>query len=162
MANEYGYESFGDWYGRNIAEGTTAIAITKMADKLKTKYFKGKETSGAGKWKNADGSVKWPPNNGAVKGTEEVITMKPGEKFGRIGSPDGKYTAPPGTSPDKLSLAPGTDTSLYTEYVVVKEIPNVNRATVAPWFDKPGGGIQNLMPQTIRQLERDGFIKKVK
>ena len=58
MANEYGYESFGDWYGRNIAEGTTAIAITKMADKLKTKYFKGKETSGAGESYNSFNAFK--------------------------------------------------------------------------------------------------------
>ena len=119
------------------------------------------KSGNVGKWTNLDGSVKWPINDGAVPGTEEIITMKPGEKIGRIGSPNGRYTAPSGTPPEKLSLFPETDTSVYTEYEVIKEIPGVNKAEVAPWFDQPGGGIQHKMPKTIRQLERDGFIKKI-
>ncbi len=68
--------------------------------------------------------------------------------------------APTGTDPKTLSLSPDTNTSLYKEYIVVKEIPNVEQATVAPWFDQPGGGIQKLLPHSIDELLRGGYIVK--
>ncbi|MBC1418101.1 glycohydrolase toxin TNT-related protein [Listeria fleischmannii] len=114
------------------------------------------------KWKNEDGSIKWPPNNGAIVGTEKIIALQRGETFGRIGSNYGKFVAPRGTNSDKLSLAPGTDTSIYKEYVVVREIPKVEVADVAPWFDKPGGGKQMLLPQSIDDLLQAGYIREIK
>ncbi|WP_154224961.1 TNT domain-containing protein, partial [Enterococcus faecalis] len=110
------------------------------------------------KWKNPDGTIKWPPNNGAVPGTEEMVTLKKGDTFGRIGKDTGRYTAPTGSSSDKLALAPGTDLSVYTEYEIIKDIPNVERAQIAPWFDKPGGGTQMLMPHSIKTLIEKGYI----
>ncbi|MBH5332708.1 glycohydrolase toxin TNT-related protein [Lactiplantibacillus plantarum] len=43
-----------------------------------------------------------------------------------------------GTPSEKLSLKPGTDTSVYR---VIKKIPNIERAKVVPWFGMPSGGI---------------------
>ncbi|WP_439444157.1 glycohydrolase toxin TNT-related protein [Listeria aquatica] len=114
------------------------------------------------KWKNSDGSIKWPPNNGAIPGTEKLISLQKGETFGRIGSNYGKFVAPRGTNPDKLSLAPGTDTTVYKEYVVIKEIPKVESADVAPWFDKPGGGKQMLLPYSINDLLQGGYIRELR
>ncbi len=118
-------------------------------------YVKGGTAS---KWLDDAGNVIWPPNNGAVAGTEKMINLNKGTTFGRIGGDTGSFVAPPKTSPDKLSLAPGTDISNYTEYVVLKPIPGVEKATVAPWFDKPGGGTQFKLPMTIRDLIREGYI----
>ncbi|MBC1398786.1 TNT domain-containing protein [Listeria fleischmannii] len=102
------------------------------------------------------------PNNGVIVGTEKIIALQRGETFGRIGSNYGKFVAPRGTNSDKLSLAPGTDTSIYKEYVVVREIPKVEVADVAPWFDKPGGGKQMLLPQSIDDLLQAGYIREIK
>lgn len=78
--------------------------------------------------------------------------------FGRIGSNFGKYAAPAGTDPEKLSLAPGTDVSAYKEYIIIKEISGVQQSVVAPWFDQPGGGTQYLLPYTIEELLQGGYI----
>lgn len=112
----------------------------------------------ASKWIDEAGKIIWSPNNGAVAGTEKMISLNKGTTFGRIGGDTGSFVAPPKTSPDKLSLAPGTDISNYTEYVVTKPIPGVEKATVASWFDKPGGGTQFKLPMSIRDLIREGYI----
>lgn len=107
-------------------------------------------------WKNTDGTIKWPPNNGAVKGTEEVVTLKKGDILGRIGNDGGKYTSPAGTDPDKLSLAPGTNVSVHTEYRIIRDIPDVEK--VEAWFDKHGGGTQYKTNKTLRELIQKGYI----
>ena len=116
------------------------------------------EGTGGDKWTNPDGTTRWPPNDGAVPGTEKTITLQPGETIGRIGDTGGTYTAPPGTSPAELSLKPGTNTSVYTEYTVVKPIPKVTQAEVAPWFDQPGGGIQYKLLNSIQWYIDNGYI----
>ena len=90
------------------------------------------------------------------------MTLKKGDIFGRIGSDTGRYVAPPGTNSDKLALAPGTDLSAYNEYKIIKDIQNVEKAQIAPWFDKPGGGTQMKLPMSIEELINRGYIKKNK
>lgn len=87
--------------------------------------------------------------------------MKPGAEIGRIGKGSGQYVAPPGTTPAKLSLKPGTDISMYNEYRILKEIPGVEKATVAPWFDQPGGGMQYKLPMSIDKLLEEGYIELI-
>lgn len=117
-------------------------------------YVKGGTGS---KWVDDAGNIVWPPNNGAMEGTERMVNLGKGTTFGRIGSDKGSFVEPPKTSPNKLSLAPGTNLSSYKEYVVTKAIPGVEKATVAPWFDKPGGGTQFKLPMTVRDLIRNGY-----
>jgi predicted ribonuclease toxin of YeeF-YezG toxin-antitoxin module len=107
------------------------------------------------------GKIYWPKNNGAKLGTEDTISMGVGDTFGRIGGEGGRYVAPRGTSPEQLSLAPGTDLSNYTEYRVLQEIPDIEKAEVAAWFDQPGGGIQFFMPAKIKDLLQQGYIEKI-
>ena len=116
------------------------------------------ESGTANKWIDDTGKTIWPPNNGAVEGSEKMINLNKGATFGRIGDDTGSFVAPPNTPLDNLSLAPGTDVSDYTEYVVIKPITGVEKVTIAPWFDKPGGGIQFKLPMTIRDLIREGYI----
>ena len=127
----------------------------------KTSSSSNKSNGASSKWKNQDGTIKWPPNNGAISGTEEIMTLKKGDIFGRIGSDTGRYVAPPGTNSDKLALAPGTDLSAYNEYKIIKDIQNVEKAQIAPWFDKPGGGTQMKLPMSIEELINRGYIKKI-
>ena len=126
--------------------------VVKAADKVADKG------GTASKWVDDAGKTIWPPNNGAVAGTEKMINLNKGTTFGRIGGDTGSFVAPPKTSPDNLSLAPETDISNYTEYIATKPISGVEKAIVAPWFDKPGGGTQFKLPMTIRELIREGYI----
>lgn len=87
--------------------------------------------------------------------------MSKGTEFGRIGEGSGSYVAPPNTSPAKLALKPGADTSLYNEYRVIKDIPGVQQAEVAGWFDMPGGGTQYKLPISINDLLNNGYIELI-
>lgn len=112
-------------------------------------------------WTRPDGSTWWPPNDGAVPGTEKLVSLQKGTEFGRIGGEWGSYVAPPNTLPEKLALKPGTDISVYNEYRVIKEIPRVQQAEVAGWFDMPGGGTQYKLPASIKDLLEAGYIELI-
>ena len=115
----------------------------------------------ASDWTRPDGSTWWPPNNGAVPGSEKMVTLRKGSEFGRIGANSGSYVAPPNTSPERLALKPGTDVSVYNEYRVIKDIPQVQQAEVAAWFDMPGGGVQYKLPASINELMEMGYIELI-
>ena len=143
--------------------GASATSVTGSgaANTSAGNYANEMDAARAANWKRSDGSTWWPPHDGAVPGTKETVTLPAGMVFGRIGSDRGTYVAPPGTPPEQLSLCPGTDTSVYSEYRIVKEIPGVEKAAVAAWFDKPGGGTQYKLPDSIINLVINGFIQKI-
>ncbi|WP_373730652.1 glycohydrolase toxin TNT-related protein [Bacteroides heparinolyticus] len=115
-------------------------------------------------WYNQDGSMNWPPNDGAISGTEKIITLEPNMKLGRYGEvkPNSCYTTETGVNPDKLSLPPTTDPTIYSEYIVRKPIPNTTQAKIAPWGDSPGGGKQYKLAEPISKLEEQGYIQRIK
>lgn len=115
-------------------------------------------------WYNQDGSMNWPPNDGAIPGTEKIITLEPNMKLGRYGEvkPNSCYTTKTGVNPDKLSLPPTTDPTIYSEYIVRKPIPNTTQAEIAPWGDSPGKGEQYKLPEPISKLEEQGCIQRIK
>ena len=119
------------------------------------------DTARASDWTRPDGSTWWPPNNGAVPGSEKMVTLRKGSEFGRIGANSGSYVAPPNTSPERLALKPGTDVAVYNEYRVIKDIPQVQQAEVAAWFDMPGGGVQYKLPASINELMEMGYIELI-
>ncbi len=111
-------------------------------------------------WYNPDGSMNYPPNNGAVPGTEKTISLKPGDTLGRYGNIGDKsyFVTQPGADASKLSLPPNTDSSIYQEFVVIKEIPNTVQAEIAAWGNSLGGGLQYELPMPIKQLIKEGYI----
>ena len=119
------------------------------------------DTARASDWTRPDGSTWWPPNNGAVPGSEKMVTHRKGSEFGRIGANSGSHVAPPNTSPERLALKPGTDVAVYNEYRVIKDIPQVQQAEVAAWFDMPGGGVQYKLPASINELMEMGYIELI-
>ena len=118
--------------------------------------------TGENQWYKSDGSINYPPNNGAVPGTEVTKTLEKGQTLGRYGnvSSTSDYVTAPGASPNSLSLPPSTNSSIYTEYVVVKPIPKTVQSEVAPWGGEPGGGLQYKLPMPIEQLLKEGYIIK--
>jgi len=112
-------------------------------------------------WYNDDNTINYPPNNGAVFGTEEFVSLKPGEVLGRYGKVGDKsnYATIPGIDYNKLSLPPDTNPEIYQEFVVLKEIPRTIQSEIAPWGDSPGGGTQYELPMTIKELIKLGYIE---
>ncbi len=112
-------------------------------------------------WYNEDGTINYPPNDGAVPGTEQNVTLKPGDVVGRYGEvgKDSDFVTQPGADPDTLSLPPTTDPNIYQEYIVVKEIMNTIQSEIAPWGGSPGGGMQYKLPMPIQELILQKYLE---
>jgi len=150
-------------YGNvSMLGGATLGAAGKFINSIISKIggFFGKR-KGEAQWFNPNGSMNYPPNNGAVAGTEVTITLQPGQTLGRYGtiSDNSNFVTAPGANPSSLSLPPNTSGSIYSEYQVIKQIPNTVQSTVAPWGGSTGGGLQYQLPMPIQQLINDGYIK---
>ena len=124
-------------------------------------YLKYKDVFDNPKYYNQKtGDICWPKNNG-FKGTPQNEILKPGTIIDRYGSNTGKYTSPVDTPYEMRALAPGTDQNPYSVYEVVKPI-QVKSGEIAPWFEEPGGGIQYLLPETVKDLLESGAIRRIK
>jgi len=97
------------------------------------------EQAKAANWKRPDGSTWWPPNDGAA-GTPVKATLPEGTPLDRFGSENGSFLSPQGASFESRAM-PGLPNAPANNYLVTKPLP-VEQATIAPWFDQPGGGIQ--------------------
>ena len=47
---------------------------------------------------------------------------------------------------------------MHPNYNVLKQI-QVQSGTAMPWFDQPGGGTQFLLPDSISNLQKDGYLE---
>ena len=112
-------------------------------------------------WLQSNGKPNYPPNNGAVLGTEVNQTLEVGTKIGRYGEigPNSSFVTDTVSTASELSLPPWTDPSTYQEFTVIKPIVNVVGAEVEAWAGSTGGGMQYVLPQTIIQLQQEGYIK---
>ena len=120
------------------------------------------------------------------KPIERTVTLRPGQEIDLFGNPGntsattssgGQFLAPAGTPyaeraipPTNLDTYPGNNQFNYYRYEVVKKFP-VLAGPVAPWFDQPGGGIQDYLGDTtgpglpaspgIANLVKAGYVKVV-
>ena len=103
----------------------------------------------------------WPKNRGFVYGADKATTLQPGQMVGRLGNENGTFVSPLGTSPEALSLRPGTDTSNLNVYRVIQEIPGTNVGPAAPAFDMPGYGTQYELPSSVGELRSSGSLELI-
>lgn len=109
-------------------------------------------------WVDEAGKVFWPTKS-FTNTTPKTIELQPGTLFDRYGSSKGTWAAPAGTPYEMRALSPGTETTKYTVYEVVKPIKGLG-GEVAPWFNQTGGGIQYKFEESISDLLRKGYIKE--
>lgn len=106
-----------------------------------------------------DGSVH---KDGFLNGEYKKSVLLPGTKINRIGSnPTGRYFSPEGATFGEKALPPFMKLQPNSDYIVLKEIPT-KEGIVAPWFDEPGLGTQYLTDLTIDELEKGGYVLKIK
>lgn len=108
------------------------------------------------------GKPLYPPNDGAV-GDIKIVTLKEGTILqSRYGRSEGYYTSPDGTPlPDRALHRYARAADEHHRYLVVGDIEKVEQGTVAPWFDQPGRGLQNRMPDSIVKLINKDLLKEV-
>ena len=83
-----------------------------------------------------------------------------GDKIDRFGGVSRKYFSQLGTPMEMRALPYNADTSIYTQYEVIKSF-EVEAATIAPAFDKIGLGTQYKSPVTVEVLLNKGIIKVI-
>jgi uncharacterized Zn-binding protein involved in type VI secretion len=142
---------------------STVSAVRRMPQEFQSEYAAAR----AAGWRKPDGSTWWPPNDGAV-GAPQRVTLPAGQRLDRFGGEHGSFTSPSGQSFDSRALAPSTNPKDLHQYQVSQPVP-ADRATVAPWFDKPGGGTQLKLaapegwppgrPVNVAEFKKAGLLK---
>ena len=120
------------------------------------------------RWVSQDGVLQYPANDGFA-GTPTKGTMQPGTRFDRYGGftengqfrDTGDFVADAGVPFNQRSLPANDINRPYTQYEVLRPIPDAQSGPAAPWFGQPGGGIQHKLPMSIESLISGGFIRAV-
>ena len=106
-----------------------------------------------------DGSIH---KDGFLNGEYKESVILPGTRINRIGSnPTGRYFSPAGATFGEKALPPFMKLQPDSDYISLKEIP-IREGLVAPWFDEPGMGIQYYTYLPMRELEKGGYLHKIK
>ncbi|MDY3868507.1 MAG: TNT domain-containing protein [Pyramidobacter sp.] len=107
------------------------------------------------------GSPIWPPNDGAVWKSEKTVTLQANTVISRYGSPRGRFVAPDATSIEERAMARTTDLKNFHRYKVLEDIENVSSGVTMPWFDKKGGGLQFLLPDSVQNLIGKKMLEEI-
>ena len=106
-----------------------------------------------------DGSIH---KDGFLNGEYKESVILPGTRINRIGSnPTGRYFSPAGATFGEKALPPFMKLQPDSDYISLKKIP-IREGLVAPWFDEPGMGIQYYTYLPMRELEKGGYLHKIK
>lgn len=115
----------------------------------------------------AYGTINWgkyAPNGGAVAGSVKINqTIPAGTYLTRVGTGEGTYVAPMGTTYAEMALPYAENPKARHVYKVTKPISNVTISEIAPAFDQPGGGTQMQLPKSVYGMMLDeGALVEVK
>ncbi|WP_311154081.1 TNT domain-containing protein [uncultured Streptococcus sp.] len=106
-----------------------------------------------------DGSIH---KDGFLNGEYKESVILPGTRINRIGSnPTGRYFSPAGATFGEKALPPFMKLQPDSDYITLKKIL-IREGLVAPWFDEPGMGIQYYTYLPMRELEKGGYLHKIK
>ena len=113
-----------------------------------------------GWWLDQNSQYLFPPNGGFAR-TPRTVTLAPGARIDRYGSPGGVYLAPAGTAYEARAVPYEKAKMEYHRYRVVRPLA-VKAGTIAPWFDQRGGGVQYRTEKPVRQLIDEGYLRQVR
>lgn len=98
----------------------------------------------------------YPPASGFV--SVSIVKLKPNTKLDRYGSLWGTFVAPQGASFGSRALPASSKNSIYYQFKVIKEIPNVKAGKAIPWFGEPGMGTQYQFNDKINTLIANKYL----
>lgn len=89
-------------------------------------------------------------------------TTQSGDVVDRYGPEDGTFASPSGTAFDERALPPSSVGSNYTQYEVLRPLPDgVTEGEIAPWFEQTGGGLQYKFDRPITWYVENGYLRKL-
>ena len=115
-----------------------------------------------------DGVI-YPPNDGFIGHT--IGSLEAGAKIDRYGGyidestgvfkDNGKFLANDGEALTNRALPAGSDEKIYSQYEVLKDIPNTKRGEAIPWFGEKGTGIQYQVTEGVDDLIEGGYLRRI-
>ncbi|GAA1437097.1 hypothetical protein GCM10009641_38280 [Mycobacterium cookii] len=116
--------------------------------------------------RDGEGGWRWPTEEHGFKdgfdGPPQPNSAEPGDVLDRYGPADGAYASPSGTLFDQRALPPSSVGSDYTQYEVLKPLPeSVTEGKIAPWFEQPGGGVQYMFDEPMSWYVENGYLRKL-
>ncbi len=111
---------------------------------------------------NTNKQLRFPPDDGfthEIKGFPDKLY--PNTKLVRNGMEGGKYVSPVSESVDSRSLPSHYNPNADYEYIVKKPF-YVKSGKAAAYYGKPGGGMQYKLQNSVKNLVREGKLKRVK
>ena len=144
--------------GKSIVEESLVIAKQLEIEKA---YSAAKRTDfidNNGRWiypdntKNLDAIPGTLKDTGVQKGDILVRYVEKSKSSGySLATDDGSYVTKPGQSWESLSLPGKKEDYVAYKIEVLEDIP-VKESLATPWFNQPGGGVQNQFGKSIREL----------
>ncbi len=118
-------------------------------------------------WVDSVSGWRYPPNDGFEPGARHLMTVAAGRKLQLFGNPrSGKFVAPAGTLYSQEAIPPGNLDTFdptfpfnYHLYLVCKDF-NSEEGRIAPWFQQPGGGIQDFTGNQPAPFNNVGNLQK--
>ncbi|WP_420385804.1 TNT domain-containing protein [Roseivirga sp.] len=98
----------------------------------------------------------YPPADGFI--SIDTVVLADDTKIDRYGSLWGTFVAPTGTPFGQRALPASSKARVYYQFEVTKDIPGVLKGKAIPWFNEPGEGIQYMMPKSMKDLIKEGYI----
>ena len=123
------------------------------------RYWDPEVRGGGGGWR-------WPTEeNGfpdGFDGPRQPNSVETGDVLDRYGPADGSYASPSATPFDERALPPSSVGSDYTQYEVLKPLPEaVTEGKIASWFEQPGGGVQYMFDHPMSWYVEHGYLRKL-
>lgn len=108
--------------------------------------------SSFGGWANA------APSDGFDREPAEIV-LPAGTLVDRFGGGEGRFVSPAGTPIEARALPRGSERLPYIRYEL-KQPLKVLAGKALPAFNRPGGGMQYKLPDTVDALQRQGVLSQ--
>ena len=111
----------------------------------------------------SDGRGAWDyPERDGFDGPAVPNSLEPGDVIDRYSDFDGKYASPVDTPFEQRALPPSSVGSSYSQYEVLKPLPeSVTEGKIAPWFEQPGGGVQYKFEHDLSWYVENGYLAEI-
>ncbi|AJD30307.1 MULTISPECIES: TNT domain-containing protein [Clostridium] len=115
----------------------------------------------------ASGWIKWHSNDGftmdLTKGNRPIKPLRVGEVIDRFGRETGNYVSLkyPTVTYEERALPYVKNPNAYHQYEIIKPILGVEYGEIAEAFGQCGGGIQYILPKSLKYYLENGYIREI-
>jgi hypothetical protein len=111
------------------------------------------------RWSSPNAAISWPPDDGCAT-APDATTLPAGALIDRFGDETGTFFSPRGESFASRAVPYVCEQMDYRVYRVLQPLP-VKACKAAPWFNEPGGAVQEQTAEPAAKLVAERRIAMV-